>query len=88
MLENIEKTLSKTILGKAMTDIQDLGCSWFFVTSSILSILSGREKRNDLLENAQKDEQFQNELQKQKELFEDEKEAQERGRLEIPTLCC
>lgn len=79
MLENIEKTLSKTILGKAMTDIQDLGCSWFFVTSSILSILSGREKRNDLLENAQKDEQFQNELQKQKELFEDEKEAQERA---------
>lgn len=79
MLENLEKTLSKTILGKTITDIQDLGCSWFFVTSSVLSILSGRKKNKNLLEHAQQDEQFQNELQKQKELYEDKKEAQERA---------
>lgn len=53
------------------------GCSPFFVSSSVLSIVNGQKNREMALQNAIKDEEFQTELRKQKELFNDQNEAEE-----------
>lgn len=66
-------------LGDAIDKIQASGCSLFFITSSVLSIISGKKNRNLSLENAEKDEDFQRELNKQKERYEDFKEAKDRA---------
>lgn len=53
------------------------GCSSFFMTSSVLSLYSGWRNRKNAIKNAVADNDFQKELQNQKELFEDKKEAEE-----------
>lgn len=53
------------------------GCSPFFISSSVLSIVNGQKNREMALQNAKKDEEFQTELKKQKELFNDHNEAEE-----------
>ena len=55
------------------------GCSSFFLTSSVLSFLNGERNRDNSKESAIADEKFQRELQRQKELYEDAKEAEERS---------
>lgn len=68
-----------SLLGDAIGHIQESGCSMFFLTSSILSLINGKQNRENSIENALKDEAFQRELQKQKELYEDKKEAEDRA---------
>lgn len=53
------------------------GCSSFFITSSVLSLFNGWRNKKKLIENAKADLEFQNELQCQKEVYEDNKEAEE-----------
>lgn len=53
------------------------GCSPFFLNSSALSLYNGRKSRRLTKENAIADEKFQEELRRQKELYEDKKEAEE-----------
>ena len=67
------------MLGNALDKIQESGCSLFFITSSVMSFLSGKKNRKASLENAEKDESFQRELQRQKERYDDAKEAKERA---------
>ena len=55
------------------------GCSAFFLTNSALSFYHGRKNRKVAMENALQDERFTKELQRQKELYEDKKEAEERA---------
>ena len=62
-----------------MISVQASGCSWFFITSSILSLVNGKQNIKNSIENARKDEVFQRELQRQKELYEDQKEAEDRA---------
>lgn len=68
-----------TILEDILNKIQESGCSLFFVTSSFMSWKSGEKNRKASLENAEKDENFQRELQRQKERYDDVKEAKERA---------
>lgn len=60
-----------------MKQVQASGCSVFFLTSSILSMYNGDRNRLDSRKNANDDEQFQLELQRQKEQYEDKKTAEE-----------
>ena len=53
------------------------GCSSFFITSSILSLYNGWRNRGNSIKNALADDEFQKELQRQKEIYEDQKEAEE-----------
>lgn len=53
------------------------GCSSFFMTSSFLSLYNGWRNRNNAIKNAFADNDFQKELQHQKEIYEDQKEAEE-----------
>lgn len=53
------------------------GCSTFFMTSSMLSLYNGRRNGKDAIKNAVADVEFQKELQDQKEMYEDNKEAEE-----------
>ena len=55
------------------------GCSAFFLTNSALSFFHGRKNRKVAMEHALQDERFTKELQRQKELYEDKKEAEERA---------
>lgn len=71
--------LQNTILGEAMDKLQQSGCSWFFLTNSVLSIITGEKNRNNSLKNAAEDEKFQRILQQQKEVYEDEKEASDKA---------
>lgn len=71
--------LEDTFLGDAITMMKESGCSTFFVTSSALSIFNAKKNRENSLANAEADEQFQQELERQKELFEDQKEAEEQA---------
>lgn len=66
----------KIIGSEKNTSIFD-GCSSFFMTSSALSCFNGWKNRKNLIENAKADLEFQNELQRQKEVYEDKKEAEE-----------
>lgn len=53
------------------------GCSSFFMTSSFLSLYNGWLNRKNAIENAIADNEFQKELKHQKEIYEDQKEAEE-----------
>ncbi len=53
------------------------GCSSFFLTSSALSCFNGWKNRKNLIKNAVANEKFQKKLQRQKEIYEDNKEAEE-----------
>lgn len=53
------------------------GCSSFFLTSSALSCITGWKNRKNLLKNAIADVKYQEELQRQKEIYENLKEAEE-----------
>lgn len=53
------------------------GCSPFFMTSSFLSTFNAWRNRENSMKNAMASEEFQKELQRQKELYEDQKEAEE-----------
>lgn len=55
------------------------GCSAFFLTNSALSYYHGKKNRKVAMEHALQDERFTKELQRQKELYEDKKEAEERA---------
>ncbi len=68
-----------SLLGDVIKGIQDSGCSLFFLTSSALSIYNGEKNRANSWENALKDQEFQDELQEQKERYEDFKEAKEKA---------
>ena len=64
---------------EGLKSIQGLGCSPCFAVSSALSIFNGKKNRRNSMLNAKEDIKFQIELQKQKERYEDEKEAQEQA---------
>lgn len=66
-----------SFLNGMVQSVQHSGCSIFFITSSVLSLINGKKNRQNSLANALKDEAFQSELQIQKEKYEDIKEAQE-----------
>lgn len=66
-------------LSETIKEVQGSGFSLFFGTSSVLSLINSRENAHSLMKNAIEDDNFQFELQRQKELYEDEKEAQERA---------
>ena len=55
------------------------GCSSFFLTNSALSFYHGKKNRKVAMEHALQDVRFTKELQRQKELYEDQKEAEERA---------
>lgn len=55
------------------------GCSAFFLTNSALSFYYGKKNKKVALERALQDVRFTKELQLQKELYEDTKEAEERA---------
>ena len=67
--------LMDEIVGVIMEQIG--GCSPFFVTSSVLSSFNVWKNRKSSKENALANEEFQKELQRQKEVYEDQKEAEE-----------
>lgn len=79
MIRALEEKLQKTVVGEFLNDLQMSGCSYFFITSSIMSILNAKRNKKISLENAEKDEDFQRELTKQKERYEDIKEAKDRA---------
>lgn len=82
-------TMAVTIIGQETghmqkTDInqlQDRGhwerCSPFFIKSSILSLITGKQNRDAAITNAKDDIAFAEQLQKTKEEYEDWKEAEE-----------
>ena len=53
------------------------GCSSFFMTSSFLSLFNNWRNRKNSIKNAFTDDEFQKELQRQKEVYENQKEAEE-----------
>ena len=55
------------------------GCSPFFINSSILSLITGKQNRDAAIANAKDDIAFAEQLQKAKEEYEDWKEAEERA---------
>lgn len=55
------------------------GCSWFFINSSVLSLITGKQNRDAAIANAKDDIAFTELLQKAKEEYEDWKEAEERA---------
>lgn len=71
--------LENTKFGETLSKIQESGCSWFFITSSVMSVMNTRKNRKNLYENALKDEEFSRELQKQKNQYEDVKEAEDKA---------
>ena len=58
-------------------DVQKSGCSVFFLTSSIISLVTGFQNRKREISNVKEDLAFQEILDKQKEQYENEKEAEE-----------
>lgn len=71
--------LKDTLLGNTMDKLQESGCSWFFITSSILSIVTGKKNRSNSIKIAEEDERFQQILQQQRENFEDKKDAADKA---------
>lgn len=55
------------------------GCSPFFINSSFLSLITGKQNRDAAMANAKDDVAFAERLQKTKEEYEDWKEAEERA---------
>lgn len=53
------------------------GCSAFFLSNSALSLINGKKNRKIALEHASQDEKFAKVLLQQKELYENQKEAEE-----------
>ena len=66
-------------LSDALNSLKESGCSTFFLTSSILSLINGKQNRKNSMDNAIQDETFQRELQRQKDLYDDKKEAEDRA---------
>lgn len=66
-------------IGDIFLSAQGLGCSPLFITSAVLSIFNGRKNRQNSKEIAEQDEKFQKELIRQKEQYQDFKEAEERA---------
>lgn len=64
-----------SLLGK----LQDAGCSPFFMTSSLISLINGKRNRDLTLENAKNDIEFNNDLAMFKAQCQDEKEAEDRA---------
>lgn len=69
--------LQGTMLGDSLNFLNETGCSLFFVTSSISSMVVGNKNREKALNDAKEDIAFQKELQRQKEQYEDAKENEE-----------
>ena len=64
-----------SLLGK----MQNAGCSPFFMTSSLISLINGKRNRSLTLENAKNDIEFKRELSALKAQCQDEKEAEDRA---------
>lgn len=64
-----------SLLGK----LQDAGCSPFFMTSSLISLINGKRNRALTLENAKNDIEFKKDLAMYKAQCQDEKEAEDRA---------
>lgn len=69
--------LQKTALGEGISFLNESGCSLFFITSSISSMLTGRKNRQKAVNDAESDIAFNEELQRKKEQYEDGKETDE-----------
>lgn len=66
-----------SMLDSGFMELSNWGCSPFFVTSSVMSVVLGSENRKQTMINAYEDEYFRKLLQIQQEKFEDQKEAEE-----------
>lgn len=69
-----DDVLQNTMLGDGLSFLNETGCSLFFVTSSISSMVTGNKNRAKAIDDAIADIEFQEELQRQKEQYEDAKE--------------
>lgn len=72
-----DDVLQHTALGEGIKFLNESGCSLFFLTSSIVSLLAGSKNRGKAFNDAITEIEFDEELQRQKEQFEDAKEAAE-----------
>lgn len=73
-----DNMLQETMLGEGINFLNETGCSLFFITSSISSMVSGNKNREKVLIDTKEDIVFQKELQRQKEQHEDAKENEEK----------
>lgn len=74
-LHAIDDVLQETALGQSVKFLNESGCSLFFITSSIASMVTGNKNRARALENEESDIAFKKELQRQKEQFEDAQDS-------------
>lgn len=72
-----DSVLQNTLLGDGINFLNETGCSLFFITSSISSMIAGSKNREKALADVKADIAFQEKLQKEKEKYEDEKEKKE-----------
>lgn len=72
-----DSMLQDTLLGDGINFLNETGCSLFFITSSISSMIAGSKNREKALIDVKADIAFQEKLQKEKEKYEDEKEKKE-----------
>ncbi len=79
MIKSFDNAINESSLGGLLNDLQQSGCSLFFVASSLLSLYNGDKNRENAMKNALEDENFKKELQALKEKYEDQKEAEERA---------
>lgn len=70
-----DDVLQHTALGEGINFLNETGCSLFFLTSSVVSLLTGNKNRDRAFNDAISEIEFEKELQRQKEQFEDAKEA-------------
>lgn len=72
----MKRAMSDNTSASSNSDI-NFGCSPFFLTSSGISLISAWDNRAQSIRNAYEDEYFRSELERQKERYEDIKEAEE-----------
>ncbi|MBQ3250283.1 MAG: hypothetical protein IJB05_03965 [Bacteroidales bacterium] len=78
-LARLDATLASSKLEGFLKNSQKSGCSWFFIASAVISLVSGAKTRQNAFAQLQEDEAFQQRLQEAKEKYKDEKDADERA---------
>ena len=78
-LTRIDSRLAGSNLEGFLKESQKSGCSWFFIASAVISLITNGKNRRNTLAQLEEDERFQEHLQKAKERYKDEKEAKERA---------
>ena len=79
LFARVDEKLASSKLEGFLKDSQKSGCSWFFIASSVISLITNGKNRKNALAQLEEDERFQEQLQKAKEKYKDEKEAKERA---------